>query len=182
MANDEKSVFSQRLKLARQQADMSQAELAEKANITPSTISAYENQGKYPALNFALRIAKALDVSIDWLCGYVPSNDVSKCVSSALMQVLNELNPHIDLEKDKQGYTVPKLIFGLNSGDINEAVRENMVSFLNGYKAILTISEQDIPYDFAEHLEELLIEEYKNFKESPQVRIATKTSQGYKKA
>ena len=68
------STFAKNLKSARERAGMKQNELAEKVNVTPQTISAYEksaagSKGKNPTLENALAIAEALHVSLDKLCG-----------------------------------------------------------------------------------------------------------------
>jgi len=68
------SVFAKNLKAARERAGMKQNELADKIDVTPQTISAYEkaevgSKGKNPTLENALAIAEALQVSLDELCG-----------------------------------------------------------------------------------------------------------------
>lgn len=60
--------FPKRLRSKRNELGLTQAQVAEKADINTSTYSAYES-GKMPPLDIAYRIAKALDVSIGWLCG-----------------------------------------------------------------------------------------------------------------
>lgn len=71
----ELTIFAQRLKLARERCGMKQKELAERVALTPQTISAYEKaevdgKGKNPTLENAVEIAKALNTSLDWLCGF----------------------------------------------------------------------------------------------------------------
>lgn len=61
--------FGRRLKQARQQKEWTQKELSEKAGVSQNSLSAYENLGKIPSLEVGARIAEALDVSLDWLCG-----------------------------------------------------------------------------------------------------------------
>lgn len=70
----ELTTFAQRMKQSRERMGLKQKDLAERVSVTPQTISAYENadvggKGKNPTLENALEIAKALDVSLDWLCG-----------------------------------------------------------------------------------------------------------------
>lgn len=68
--------FPERLKFTRQKAKLTQKQLAELSNVTAATISSYEAEGgtKVPSLDKVIALAKALNVSIDWLCGL--SNDV----------------------------------------------------------------------------------------------------------
>jgi len=66
---EELKAFSQNLKAARVNAKLSQKELANTIGITSATISAYEKRVKKPSLEVALGLAKALNVSLDSLCG-----------------------------------------------------------------------------------------------------------------
>ena len=68
----EKSFFPDRVKTARAAADITQKELADKAGITAAMLSAYEGGTKSPNLSTAVKIALALDVSLDWLTGITP--------------------------------------------------------------------------------------------------------------
>lgn len=65
--------FSSRLKEARKKSGLSQKELADKVQVSQGTISAYEkgtgDKGSGPTIEKVARIAAALDVSLDWLCG-----------------------------------------------------------------------------------------------------------------
>lgn len=68
------TVFAERMKQARTQAGIKQNELAKTVHVTPTTISAYEKadtdgNGKKPTLENAQKIASALGVSLDWMCG-----------------------------------------------------------------------------------------------------------------
>lgn len=68
------TIFAERMKQARTGAGMKQNELAKAVGVTPATISAYEKastdgNGKNPTLENAQKIAKALGVSLDWICG-----------------------------------------------------------------------------------------------------------------
>lgn len=64
-------VFSERMKTARVEKRLSQAELAKAVGVSAATISSYEttNDPKMPSLDKAAAIAEALGVSLDWLCG-----------------------------------------------------------------------------------------------------------------
>lgn len=63
--------FSARLKQARNSANMTQSQLAEKAGMTQSKVSTYESEKctSVPGLDAAAALAAALGVSLDWLAG-----------------------------------------------------------------------------------------------------------------
>lgn len=66
-------IFAERVKEARKQAGMSQAELAQKLGVGQNTVSNYENatgvKGSAPKLETAAKMAEVLGVSLDWLVG-----------------------------------------------------------------------------------------------------------------
>lgn len=63
------NVFPERLKQARTDAGMTQANLAAECGLAYASISAYEKGQKTPNVTTAAAIAKALKVSLDWLMG-----------------------------------------------------------------------------------------------------------------
>lgn len=65
----ELAVFRDRLITRRKQMGLSQKQLAERCDISPASLSAYEKGTKTPTLGVAVRLSRALLVSIDWLCG-----------------------------------------------------------------------------------------------------------------
>ena len=67
-------IFAKRLREARESRGWKQSDLSEASGISAATISAYESydekKGKRPSLNNAICLAKALGVSLDWICGF----------------------------------------------------------------------------------------------------------------
>jgi len=68
------TTFAKRLSATLHDRRLMQKELAELVGIQPATISAYlkcakDGYGKNPSIAVAIDIAKALNVSLDWLCG-----------------------------------------------------------------------------------------------------------------
>ena len=59
--------FSDRLKSLRLQADMTQAELAEKLSVTRQAVSNYEQGRSFPSLDVLAEIGRIFDVSLDEL-------------------------------------------------------------------------------------------------------------------
>lgn len=72
------NLFSERLKETRTSQGLTQKQLAERAKTAPASFASYEKGVKTPSLDAALRIAQALNVSLDWLCGYSPTQSVVK--------------------------------------------------------------------------------------------------------
>ena len=58
---------NKKLKLARVEKELSQAELAEKVGVTRQTIGLVEAGGYNPTLNLCIAICKALDKTLDQL-------------------------------------------------------------------------------------------------------------------
>ena len=63
-----KPTFASRLREARLAANLQQTELSEKSGVNRKTISYYEVSGKSPSMDNAMALAKALNVSLAWLC------------------------------------------------------------------------------------------------------------------
>lgn len=96
------TIFAQRLKEARASAKLTQAELCKISGVTAATISAYEsadgNKGKNPSLDNALKLAQALNVSLDWLCGSLVNSN--KVQISDFLKMLVKLSESVDISID----------------------------------------------------------------------------------
>lgn len=96
-------IFAQRLREARSLSGTTQAKLSEKSGVTPATISAYENsngeKGKNPSLDNAVKLADALNVSLDWLCGLSSTNKRVK-ISDFVKQLIS-LSDKLPIEIDE---------------------------------------------------------------------------------
>ncbi len=62
--------YYERIRDTRESKGFTQKRLAELAGIAPGSLSAYENGNKTPPVDVATRLAKALEVSLDWLFGW----------------------------------------------------------------------------------------------------------------
>lgn len=100
------NIFSKRLKEAREKAGLKQSELAKKSGVTSATISAYENsdgnKGKNPSLDNAMKLANALGVSLDWLCGLAVTKDSIQI--SDFVKMLVKLSEEIDITIDSADF------------------------------------------------------------------------------
>lgn len=69
MEKDPTEIFRDRLKQAREEQHLTQAELAEKTGLPPSSISHFENGPRKPSFDNLRRLAAALNVTTDYLLG-----------------------------------------------------------------------------------------------------------------
>ena len=87
-------IFSQRLRDTRRKKNITQAQLARQSGVTAATISAYENtdskKGCNPSLENAAKLAEALSVSLDWLCGF--ATDKKSITTVDFLKVLVNLS------------------------------------------------------------------------------------------
>ena len=60
-------MLSKQIKMLRINAEMSQSQLAEKLNVSPSTVGMYEQGRRAPAIEMLIEIASIFGVSLDYL-------------------------------------------------------------------------------------------------------------------
>lgn len=65
----ERVAIGAQVRVWRKRRRLSQIQLAERAGITQSTLSNYENGKREPSIGTLIRIAEELDVSLDVLAG-----------------------------------------------------------------------------------------------------------------
>ena len=70
--------YFQRIKETRVSKNLTQKMLAGMAGIAPGSLSTYENGHKAPPIDAAARIAKSLDVSLDWLFGLEAKESITQ--------------------------------------------------------------------------------------------------------
>ncbi len=154
---DMKDVFSSRLKKARIGKGVTQAELSRLASLTPATVSAYEKGQKLPNLSSTVELARALGVTIDWLCGEettseqninVNNEEIDFSVLARLivflgmnccskMQIVEQEETYID---HNTGYPthgtidVARLVFD----------QEEIIEFISGFIKLKQIYEDDV--------------------------------------
>lgn len=135
------TIFAKRLKEARTAAGLTQGELSKAAGVTAATISAYESadgtKGKNPSLDNALKLAQALHISLDWLCGSVVTNEK--------FQITDYLKMFVKLSE----------FCGIAVDDVDFAVADNKTIFPNINELVFE-DEEDWNYysqmqDYAEY-------------------------------
>ena len=139
-----KEILSKRIKELRQEKNLTQRQLAEKANTTATSISAYEKGQKTPSIEVLCNIATVLETSVDWLCG----NEVSKPICTyadiikSLLSALADIDfIIIDCEDDFE------YRFGEIDGtfiDIRDKVIEQ---FLKEYRKMKSVHDEGIIND-----------------------------------
>lgn len=154
------SVFADRLKQARQKMDLNYKQLSELSKTTSTALSNYEKGEKMPNLESAAKIAVALGVSIDWLCGI---EDVEKDNNS--INLLSSLMVLLDSLPFETGY----------SNIINEefsiflkfdlTLFDKLIDFIDEYRRIQEIKNTNLATDeMISTLLQNLIDKYKDIK------------------
>ncbi len=83
-------ILSERLKILREEANMSKSSLANKLNVGVSSISQYESGDRVPSDEIKIKIAQLFDVSLDYLMGL--SNIRNPYVFFTLSEMLKDLD------------------------------------------------------------------------------------------
>lgn len=149
------TLFSKRLKEARQKAGLTQAELAKMADTTPATVSAYENTGniKKASLDLVINLAKALNVSLDWICGL--DNNLAKQTDSSDERKFTAIKTFIDLIGSSSIYYSHEDSFmTLDIRDIGIAY------YIQEYKRICNVIENMTDDEFKEKARILFSEDF----------------------
>lgn len=81
------SSFNERLKQLRLNYYLNQSELAKRAGISKSLVSAYENAERYPSLDVLIKLADIFQCSTDYLLG-LDSNRIFKVSGLTENQIL----------------------------------------------------------------------------------------------
>lgn len=82
---DRMAIFSSRLKEWRIKKKLTQQQLGERAGCTTATVFSYESGNvKNPSLSIAVKLAEALNLSMDWLLGFRSTYPESKLDPSVL--------------------------------------------------------------------------------------------------
>ncbi|AGL00257.1 helix-turn-helix transcriptional regulator [Desulfoscipio gibsoniae] len=82
--------FSEKLKDARESLDMSQAELARKVGLSQRSITAYENENTIPRGNTIRKLARVLNVSIEYLMNDEETDPQANKDKDAFMDIVRE--------------------------------------------------------------------------------------------
>ncbi len=85
-------IFPERLRAARAKRNLSQEDLAKRANLQASAISHFETGTRKPSFDNLRRVADALDVTTDYLLGRVVEEQALAHSSDRLYRDLDQLS------------------------------------------------------------------------------------------
>ncbi len=92
--------FAERLKIARNDKEMTQSELSTATGLSKAIISAYENpkskQGANPSIANVSLLANVLEVSIDWLCGVSEAKEPNRGSNISTKDFLHAIIEFVD--------------------------------------------------------------------------------------
>lgn len=106
--------FSDKIKVAREQAGLTQQQLADSTGVSKRTIASYESSGAIARASTMLKLAKALNVSSKYL-----SDD--SC-----------LDPMADIEKDGYLEEARERYGSSGARDVDQLLRDNAALFAGG--------------------------------------------------
>ena len=125
------TIIAERIKQKRTELKMTQRGLAKAAQITPTTISAYEKAQKKPSIDNMMKIAEVFNVSIDWLCGKEAVKEIKTLgdVAEVLLKIDNFFS--ICKTKDENEF-----VLHLDFKDMPKNYQDAFMNFISGWKAI----------------------------------------------
>ena len=104
------SLFSERVSVLLVQQQLSQKELAKKANVTESAMSYYVKGERTPRSDVLIRIAKALNTSTDYLVGNVDNANADYSESDELLYLQRNLKK-LDSDRLRKAEKILKSVF-----------------------------------------------------------------------
>jgi transcriptional regulator with XRE-family HTH domain len=98
--------FGDRLRALRLERDLTQQQLADKIGLVKSSISAYEQNAKYPSIEVLIKICECFNVSSDYLIGISDSMEYKLSALTdgqmkMILQLITELEQY-NMLKDKK--------------------------------------------------------------------------------
>lgn len=127
------SLFSERLKQIRQKRDLSYKQLSDLSGVTATALSNYEKNGKIPNLDSAVKIAQALQISLDWLCGIENQTNSKKDDSKTILQELSHIMDSFEFEIEHKSN---ENLVNVVDTFFKCSVSDNIASFCQEYAAI----------------------------------------------
>lgn len=97
--------FGERLMLVRKKKNLSQSEVGKKININGDAVGRYERNEVRPTIEMATKLAKALEVSLDYLVG---NTDIE--LDKAAMNRIQEVTRFNEEEKNHIYVTLDAMI------------------------------------------------------------------------
>ncbi len=110
--------FSDRLKELRENAKMTQEDLAKVLGVVRPTIAGYETKGKQPSYDILLKLSEVFNCSTDYLLGAVPYKLDNHPVSETLAPDFEVQRILEALEKNNNLKTVLKIVIDMSQKDL----------------------------------------------------------------
>lgn len=94
--------FIDRVEEILQKKEISKTELSEVLNIRRPTLSEWKKNGAFPSADIALKIAKYLNVSVEWLItGEEKSDNTITIEKQTIKKILQKVQELLDFIKEK---------------------------------------------------------------------------------
>ena len=159
------SIYNEQIKLknlkkARKKKGLTQQKLADLAQTTKSSISDYEKGKAAPRADTLVNIAKALDVSLDWLCGFTEEYSYIQNVVSSFILILDVCKPSIAINNN-----IVSLTFDTDTKDISS---KEIFDFIDKYKSLMTFRDnKNVDVTTYEGIRDDLLKRYKDLPKYP---------------
>lgn len=92
MKNEDYEYLGSRIKELRIQLELTQAEVADKLNVTPGYISNVENNRTAMSLRVLIYYAKLLNISLDSLIGKIDSEYQKTALDNELLEIITAMD------------------------------------------------------------------------------------------
>lgn len=125
------TIIAERIKQKRKELKMTQRGLAKAARATPTVISAYEKAQKKPSIGTMIKIAEALNVSIDWLCGKETVKEIKTLED--VVEVLLKIDNFFSICKAKDEN---EFVLRFDFKDMPRNYQDAFMNFISGWKEI----------------------------------------------
>lgn len=161
----DESIFASNLKATRESQKLTQAELAEKAGLSATIISEYESTSKIPKIHSVKKLAQALNISIDMLCGNTPTFQFKKKLENstiyAILTALDHLKPQVHVAGNQIIFTIS------TDNDCPNYSSHEILKFFEEYEIIQNFGNSIATDDMIKVLIDNLEEKYKHLPKLP---------------
>lgn len=113
----DKALFVSRLKEAKEKKGITIKELADQCGVSTSAINRYLAETSMPTLDVAINMSKALNVSLDWLCG-LKSEVNTQYTTGLVLRMLSMMLTMPSMEYDTTGVKEYAAEFGIENGKV----------------------------------------------------------------
>lgn len=164
--------FANNLRNYRTKSGLTQEELAEKILSSTTSISAYETQSKEPKLTSLIKLATALGITPNELCGIGKETKVEEYIkqhlASATITVLEQLKAQVHVDGNTVTLTLsPKNNYSEStpedsSKEVSGYSTQTILQFFQEYETIQKFCTLDPTPSMLKKLKENLVNDYKS--------------------